>query len=212
MTTKKKNRPKRVELERRARAIVADESKDYDSRMTLATALRDGKPSDEDLAAMVAQAEAGEMVEAPYDEIEEDYRGAAHVTLRFMDGDACPFWLLSAMQTAFDAASAAHGIEIWKRVPPAYREDPEAEGDGYSAKALADLFRVSEGFNLELITRPTLAEHIAAVLADEDTPEPLYNALAEAVTTLTAQSAVTNSAEVIRLALALDAEEKGGAR
>jgi hypothetical protein len=170
MTAKKKNRTKRAGLETRARAFIGDESKDYDSRMTLATALRDGKPSDEDLAAMLAQAEAGEIVEASYDDVEEDFRGAAHATLRFMDGDACPFWLLGAMQTAFDVASAAHGIEIWKHVPPAYREDPEAEGEGYSAKALADLFRVSEGFKLELITRPTLAEHIAAVFAHDDTP------------------------------------------
>jgi type III secretion system FlhB-like substrate exporter len=180
--------------------------------MTLAGALRDGNPSDEDLAAMLAQAEAGEIVEAPYDNVEEDFRGAAHATLRFMDGDACPFWLLGAMQTAFDAASDARGIEIWKDIPPAYREDPEAEGEGYSAKALADLFRVSEGFKLELITRPTLAEHIAAVLADEATPTQLYNALADAVTGLTARDEVTNSAEVIRLGLEAYAERKGGAR
>ena len=58
--------------------------------------------------------------------------------------------------------------------------------------------------------KPTLAEHIAAVLQDEDTPSKIYNGLAEAVTDLISRDAVTDRAEVIALALEVHAEQKKG--
>jgi hypothetical protein len=211
MTAKKKNKAKRAELERRALAIVADVREyDYDTRRALAQAAKDA--GDKDLAAMLAQAEAGEIVTEPYDEIEEDYRGAAHATLRLMETDALPDFLRGAMIEAVNVAASAHGLEVWKQFPDELAPGEDYDGVGYSARALAELFRVTPLYGLDLIKRPTLAEHIAAVLADENTPTTIYNALAEAVTTLTARAAVTNSAEVIRLALKLDAEGKGGER
>lgn len=85
---------------------------------------------------------------------------------------------------------------------------------------LAELVRRAESGEMILdVSAPlggapalTLAEHIAAALNDPDTPEGIYNALSEAVSELTATDAVSHRAEVISVALAVNAEKKGGAR
>jgi hypothetical protein len=55
-----------------------------------------------------------------------------------------------------------------------------------------------------------LAENISAVLADPDTPTEIYEALAGAVTDITAKDKMTGRPEVIRVALRLHAESKEG--
>lgn len=209
MTTEK-IKPARAELEAIARAFVNNTAGDYDTRRALAEALREGNRSDEALALMIEQAEAGELISTPFDDIEKDYRALAHAALRYMDSEACPMWLLSAMQDAVDAAAAAQGLEVWREIPPALRGEDEDEGEGYSARALGDLFRVADTFTFDLVPRPTLAEHIAAVLADENTPTAIYDALAAGMNDLTKKDTVTNRPEVIRVALDVYAEEKGG--
>lgn len=212
MTTQQ-GKTKRAELEARAHAIIADVREyDYDTRLTLTHALKDKSLSDKDLAGMVAEAEAGRLVEHPFhDSFEEDYRTRAHRALRFMDS-GIPDFLVNAMIAAVGAAANAFNLEVWKEFPEEDEPSKDYNGEGYSARALADLFRVTEFFQLDLVPRPTLADSIAAVLNHPDTPTAIYNALGEAVTDLTHGDAVQNSAAVIALALGVYAEEKGGAR
>jgi hypothetical protein len=89
-------------------------------------------------------------------------------------------------------------------------DDDDSDSGGFSVERMALLFKFHELDTLELEPTRDLAGHIAAVLNDPATPADIFNALAEAVTDLTARDSVTNTAEVIRLALALDAEKKGG--
>jgi hypothetical protein len=208
MTTRK-HKTKRADLEARAREIIADvRAYDYDTRLTLARAVADEALPADTLAGMLAQADAGEIVEAPGYSVGEDFHGAGHAAVRFMDNEALPSWLLDAVMTAINAAARAQRILVWLQFPGELEPDEGSDGVGYSARALGELFRVSEPFKLDLIPRPTLAEHIAAVLADEQTPERIYNPLSEAVVDLTSRNDVSESAEVIRIAL--DAAEKGG--
>ena len=71
MTDKRNSKTKRAELEERAREIVKGEANDFDARLALLRALHPkNKTADKDLARMTAQAEAGEIVTEPYDEVE----------------------------------------------------------------------------------------------------------------------------------------------
>jgi hypothetical protein len=208
MTDRKKNKTKRAGLESRARAIIEDvHDNDYDTRRALAWAIKDA--NDEDLARMLAQAEAGEVVEHPLYEVSEDYHSIAHALLRTMESNL-PDFLLDGMVTAINAAARHFKLEVWKDFPAALEPSEGYDGQGYSSRELAELFRVADTFSADLVPRPTLAEHIAATLAHDDTPTSIYNALADAVTDLTARDEVTNSAEVIRLGLEAYAERKGG--
>jgi hypothetical protein len=208
MTDRKKNRTKRAGLETRARAIVADvRAYDYDTRRALAWAIKDA--SDEDLSRMLAEAEAGEIVEHPLYEVSEDYHSIAHAVLRLMESNL-PDFLLDGMMAAINAAARRFGLEVWKQFPAELEPSEDYDGQGYSSRELAELFRVGDTYSADLVPRPTLAEHIAAVFAHDDTPTSIYNALGDAVTDLTARDEVTNSPEVIGLALKLYAERKGG--
>lgn len=202
MTAKKRTR-KKGEVEVRARAIVGDVKRyDYDTRRTLATALENKNlyRRAETLAAMVAQAEAGNIVEGPLDCVEEDYQGIAHRTIQFLE-IGLPDWLLQVVCSAINQAARIHNIQV---IPD------DAEGN-YSARALGDLFRVSELLQFSNFPEPTLAEHIAAVLNHPDIPARIYNPLSEAISEIAAADAVQNNAAVISLALSVAAEE-GGAR
>lgn len=211
--TKKKNKTKRTELEARARSIIADvREHDYDTRLELARALKDKNLKVRDLAGMIAQAEAGELVDHPVlDTFETDYRSNAHSLLRFiMSG--LPDFLLDATMTAVNAAAAHFKIEVWKEFPEDLAPSEDYDGQDYSVRALARLLRAAdaESFSLDLILRPTLADSIAAVLQHEDTPSKIYNALADGVTDLTHNDTIQNDAAVIALALKVHAQEKGG--
>lgn len=210
MTTKKKTQEgTKGKARARARAIIADvRGYDYDTRLAVAQSLADKNTTDTALAAMCAQAEAGAITEAPFGEIEEDFTGKARAVLRTLES-GLPDFLLDGMMTAINAAAYHFNLEVWKQFPEDLAPGEDYDGQGYSASALADLFRVGGCFSPDLIPRPTLAEHIAAVLQDEDTPGKIYNGLADAVTDLISRGTVTDRAEVIALALELYAEEKG---
>jgi hypothetical protein len=206
MTTKRKTQggaEGKGQLKARARALVADVRRyDFDTRRAVAQGLAEGS---KDLARMCSQAEAGEIVETPFAEISEDYRGAAHAALQLLETDAVPDWLRSAMMNAITVAAQSHRADVWPQFPDELAPDAEYDGQGYSAEALGDLFRVSQMYDLQMVARPTLAEHIASVLADPDTPTVIYNALSEAVTDLSSKDAVQNHAAVIGLALEVNA-------
>lgn len=206
MTTRK-HKTKRPDLETRSRAIIEDvRAYDYDTRRALAWAIKNA--GDENLATMIAQAEAGEIVAHPLDEVSEDHHSIAHAVLHLMESNL-PDFLLDGMMTAINAAAGHFKLEVWKQFPDELAPSEDYDGQGYSSRELAELFRVGDTYSADLVLRPTLAEHIAAVLADENTPPEIYKALGESVTDLTHTSAVQNHAAVIALALDAYAREKG---
>jgi hypothetical protein len=202
--TKKKGNPKKGEAEARARAIVADvRNYDYDTRRTLAQILGDkGRYRyTEKLTAMLAQAEAGELVEHPDDCEEPDWRGVGHHTVWFLER-GLPDWLLQATCWVINAVAEVHHVKVM----------PD-DGDGnYSARALGELFRVSARYQFDDLPDLTLGEHISAVLNHPNTPASLYSALSAAVGELASGREVQDSAEVIDVALRAHAAQEGGVR
>lgn len=215
-----KKKTKRAELEARARAVIEDErAYDYDTRLAVARALKGVGLRDRDaaLAEAVTRAEKGEPPAHPIPD-EDEFTLAARDALRVMDAEGLPTFMLDAMMEAIGSAARAFKIEVWKEFPEDLAPFEDYDGQGYSALALARLFRAASAaaFKLQLVTKPTLADHIAAVLNHPDTPSNIYNALGEGVTDLTHNAAVQDSATVIALALEVHARqsnaEEGGAR
>jgi hypothetical protein len=207
MTTKKsstkagaKGKTRRA-LITRAKAITGDVRKyDYDTREAIAAALEDESLRDHSLAGMIEQAEAGEYVEHPLlDIIEHDHRETAHRTVRFLE-TGLPDWLLRAVCKTLADAATFFNIQVLSD-----------DGDGnFSARALAELFRVSGLTQFEDIYSTDLADHLAAVLNHPDLPTHIYNSLSEAVSELAVSDAVTHRAEVLRVALEVNAKREGG--
>jgi hypothetical protein len=127
-------------------------------------------------------------------------RGARAIE-RFFNQEDLPDFLTNAVMVALDAASEITGIPYWK-------------GEDFDMKGLAALLAATRGVEFEekVMLEPAndLAEHIAAVLTDPDTPTEIYDALAKAVTDIAAKDKVTSRPEVIRVALRLHAESKEG--
>lgn len=190
-------------LKARLLAIVNDPRRyDYDTRHAIAAALEDKNLNDRQRAAMCARAEAGEPVEHPlFDSFEEDYRTDAHNIIRFIES-GLPDWLLQMTCQTIHKVANVHNIQV---VPH------DADGN-FSARALANLLRVSRMFQFDDIPEPSLAEHISGVLNHPDIPTRIYNALAEAVGEYTVRDEVQNRHEVIHIALELAAEKEGGTR
>lgn len=211
MTTKKKGSTTRGRkgtaagraeaLKARARAIIDDERDyDYDTRRALARALEDKRLRRDHLAEMIAQAEAGELVEHPIDDcVEEDYRGTAHHAIQFLNL-GLPDWLLQATMWVIDAVAEVHHINI----------RPDNEAGNLSARALGDLFRVSGLYQFDDLPNLTLAEHVSIVLNHPDTPPGIRKALADVVACLTGSEEVRHHSDVIAVALAQLAKEEGG--
>jgi len=176
---------------------------DFDTRRAIAQALREGSKH---LAQMCAQAERGERVgesfvgESFVGETEVDYRTLAHELVKMLETGGLPDFLLHATTSAINATAWNFNIDVWLEFPDSLAPGEDYDGQGYSVLALTDLFRVARIFQLP---EPTLAEHISAVLNHPEAPTRIYDALAGAVTGITAKDKVANSPEVIRLALKL---------
>lgn len=206
----------KAQLKARAVAIIANVTRyGYDARVKLAEALRAFeagelyRPADT-LARMVRQAEAGDVVEAPGDEISEDWESVGHQTERLIE-TSIPDWLRDAICTALCAAASRHRVEVWKAFPEALEPDPSYEGVGYSAAALGELFRVSQVTQFEDLFDNSLAAHISTVLKHPDTPRELYDGMRRALATLAEPDAVNEDAAVIAVALAVHKSEEKGA-
>jgi hypothetical protein len=80
--------------------------------------------------------------------------------------------------------------------PPNFQETEE----GQIKSIAAILAAAPTAFSLR--GKPDLADHIAAVMQDEETPTDLFNAMQDALGQMAAKNAVGNSPAVIRVALA----------
>jgi hypothetical protein len=137
----------------------------------------------------------------------EQFVAAARMVYDLLEGHSnVPEFIYNAARVALEEVARRNDRNVW-----ILADDDDSDSGGFSVERMALLFKYHELDTLELEPKRDLAGHISAVLNHPDTPSDIYNALAEAVTTLTARDEVTNTAEVIRLALALDAERKAGA-
>jgi hypothetical protein len=214
MTTKKstKNQPRksttarRPSVAERARSIIADIRRyDFDTRLTLALALRDGV-KEKSLRVMCEQAEAGEYVVEPFvGEHEHDYRGIAMEVVKMLDVGGLPDFLLEVITSAINEAASYFSIEVWLEFPDDLQGE-DYEGAGYSVERLADLFRIAGTYT---IPKPTLAEHLSAVLKDEELPGDMRGGFFEH---LHSHGFDDTAPEFIRLVLDRAKQEKGDAQ
>lgn len=178
MTTKKANTKKaatrRPSIKERAQAIIADvQGYDVDTRNAVARALRDNS---DDLTELVRQAEAGAMI-LDLAGVEEMQAEAARLIFQAIEHDGTPDFLRSAMLTALDLAGLHVGLPSWK-------DGPEGDFDsgGVSPSRLARLFGLTTTYQLELVPKPGLAEHLSAVLRDESTPKKISDGILDGMT------------------------------
>jgi hypothetical protein len=224
MTTKKKtqagSKGKQTTLEEKAREVIAN-SYDYDAdtRRHVWLALRridfarthkgDTKITEAEATRELRESLSKAARGVPLFDVAnvgEEFVAAARMVYDLLEGHGnVPEFIYDAARVALEEVSRRNNGNVWMLA------DDDSDSGGFSVERMALLFKYHELDTLELEPKRDLAGHIAAVLNHPDTPSDIYNALAEAVTTLTARDAVTNSAEVIRVALARDAEEKGGA-
>src|SRR5919199_1894268 len=109
MTAKRKTQTARKNLERRARAIIADDSRDFDTRHLLTLALTDNYPT---LAAWVERAERGECVEESG--AGPEYDEAARAVLRLMyDTPGLPDYFSGILHVVLKMIEQATGAKFF---------------------------------------------------------------------------------------------------
>lgn len=146
--------------------------------------------------------------EPTFDESRHDPKDLAHARAVYAltEGSDVPDFIAEAVRVALEEAARVHRCPIWLDVDGS----GDAEKGGYSIAHMSLLFRTVGVKGPEVEPKKDLAGHIAAVMNDPATPTELYNAMADELTTIAAKDAVTYRPEVLRIALALHAEEKRG--
>jgi hypothetical protein len=110
-------------------------------------------------------------------EVRMECERKAQATLDFTGTDV-PDFISDAVIDAIAAAGARTGF------PTPNYDEPAAE----QRRMLADLFAGTDGnFSLRKSGREALAEHIAAIMANPETPTALYNALADELASMSSR-------------------------
>jgi hypothetical protein len=95
-----------------------------------------------------------------------------------------PDFPTDAVMDALARARNKTGIDYWQVEPAAAAGGPYL-GEDFDMKGPADLFAVARRVRLP---EPGLADRISAVLRDPETPTKLFNALADALSEITADA------------------------
>lgn len=220
MTTKKTTRGARAQqpapahvLLRRADTIIPDALKyDVETRLELqriATNIRDfkGRPADVDeLRRALARVERGESL-ADLSGIDAGAVEAARAFLSLIKEPHVmhlPDGIFSGMIALLDITAEKSRARLWRET-----EEGNAETGEYSLQILARVFNGHDSaLKFEIEEKHDLADHIAAVMSDEDTPAKLYNAMADELADLESSRSVRDEADVIRAALRKHSEKE----
>jgi hypothetical protein len=161
---------KQKTIKQRAAAIIANTKRcDAETREAISNSLKRDRAAD--LAEMVKRAEAGEEIWDLARERAKCEQAAAQVVALFANASV-PDFITAAVMDAIGAASKIQRIGTW-----------DNEKEDFSMPALADLFAVSKMLSLDKQESSTeaLASHIGAILEHPETPDALYNDIAERI-------------------------------
>ncbi len=116
-----------------------------------------------------AQTEVAETITGAFEQAKCE-QAAAQVVALFANAEV-PDFITAAVMDAIGAASKIQRIGTW-----------DNEKEDFSMPALADLFAVSKMLSLDKESpAKTLAAHISAILEHPETPDALYNDIAERI-------------------------------
>jgi hypothetical protein len=137
---------------------------------------------------------------------EEENRAAAVKVNAFLE-EPIPDFIRNAVAHAITQAAERTGA-------PAPEDDPK---HAYGPKGLAYLFEVAWRLDLRapgfaVTPRAALAEHIAAILQNPETPTPLYNAIADELCTLSEDYCQAVSETPAYIESCLDYYQRGEAK
>jgi hypothetical protein len=214
-------------LEARAEAIIEDSNRnEIDARLKVELALsnyrfnRDGDPRlnypaqdvatvakyERELRDLCDRAENGDPLNADdLRELSEDAFEAARTVLGMLYARGVPDFITDALYVALFEAERATGAKLFVTTAT-----DEATGS-FSLSRVARFFHFHPGDSYRLERKHDLADHISAVMQDENTPAALYNAMQDALGTMIAHRAVENSSAVIRVALETHKSEAANA-
>jgi hypothetical protein len=213
-------------LEARALAILEDtERYDYDTRHAVHVALRNVKfhsegggaekympaaearaglpDAERALREVVSKAEAGETVEQSG--VDAKYDDAARRVLGLMFGPGIPDFVSQGIYDVLRVAEGLFGIKLWRS-----EIDEYVESGGFSVQALARTFAQHPGQTFKLEIEKTLPELLAAVLAHDDTPAVLHNAIHDALGDLPGFNKALSTAPYLAELLRISAEIERG--
>jgi hypothetical protein len=149
--------------------------------------------AEKELRKTLARVAAGEPVAESGMGAEYDAAARALLALHFAPG--IPDFINDAITKLLGITAAKTGTELWREVAG------DEEKGGYSALTLARVFASHSRLRLEIEERPDLAERIAAILHDPNTPTEIRRALDYAISALF-NDRVTHSADYLRLLFA----------
>jgi hypothetical protein len=170
MTTKQASQKVSVRLRRRAETIIASDAYDQDTRNAIRNILA---TTPDELSEYVRRAEQGETILDIVGE-RERYQQAALQVEQLFNRSAAPDWLTTAMMKALNQASEVKKMKIWK-------EAETANGtEDFDVEALADLFAITQRFDLEFSpdTDPAwsrLANAVSEIATNAATPVGLFD-------------------------------------
>lgn len=192
-----------VKWELRAQSIIEDLRRDIDVRYPIAQLLervrRTHDPSDEkEMLDLIKAAERGDTshIDRELDEIDDNAVERARMVLALID-EGSPGFIFQALITALSELEKGKGVQLWRFTG----SEDELESGGYSLIATARALERYRELEIMFERKHDLAACIAGVLQDRDTPHDLYNAMGDELASLTSARIVTESPEVIRLAL-----------
>ncbi len=183
-------------IKQRAAAIIADErTYDESTREAVYNALTSKAA---DLTECVRRAEAGETIlDLIGEQAKLDFAAQSIIDLFVVE--EVPGFLKLAIEAALDRAAELAGVTIWE------------EEEGYSLRAMADLFAMTGGnFSLRKSDGAELADLLSKILRHPSVPTDLFNVVGEAVNSLN-DAIDHDSPEHIEYALrAFERKEKEG--
>ncbi len=190
-------------IKQRAEAIIADAKRyDVSTREAISNSLK--RDTAADLAVCVERAEDGETI---FDLVGEQAKLeiAAQFIIDLFVVEEVPNFLKLAVESTLDGAAESAGVTIWN------------EQEGYILRAMADLFAMTRELTLDKkdSSAETLAAHIAAILEHPETPDALYNDIAERITDMSSHVDFQTPEMIERSLVAYAGREscrKGGAR
>lgn len=217
VVSRRKRQAAHASIEQRAHALIADATRDIDTRQAVQLALQnmqfyqrgaDGHftaaelptrraEAERELRALVARVAAGARVTESG--VAPEYEQVARTVISLLGLPGAPDFLTDSIMTMLDQVAAATGAGLWQEI------DHDVATGNYSVSILARTIARHSALKLRLAPAQDLPALISAVLQHPDTPPQIYNGLAEAINDsfndLSTRQAVSDAAAYIRLVL-----------